>query len=76
MMSQQRELAEKRSGEEHRRVLKEASRDLAARLEKLKLQQVTTLAAQESKVPPSKFVDPSIVLVGWVEGNRMLHPGT
>jgi signal transduction histidine kinase len=74
MMSQQRELAEKRSGEEHRRVLKEASRDLAARLEKLKLQQVTTLAAQESKVPPSKFVDPSIVLVGWVEGNRMLLP--
>ncbi len=74
MMSQQRELAEKRLSEEQRRVLNEISRELLARLEKVKLQQVTALAMQGNGTLPSKPADPAIVLVGWVEENRLLLP--
>lgn len=74
IMSQQRELAEKRLTEERQRAVNEIRRELLTRLEKIKLQQVTALATQGKRILPTKFADPVIVLVGWIEGKRLLLP--
>lgn len=55
-------------------MLNEVRHDLLTRREKIALQQVAALAATESEVPPIKFADPAIVLVGWVPANRLVLP--
>jgi len=74
MMSQQRELGEKRQAEEQRRMVNGIRGELLARLEKIKLQQAAILATKGNKSLPTNFEDPAIVLVGWVEENALLLP--
>jgi len=74
MMSQQRELVEKRVAEEQRRMVNTVRDELFTRLEKIKLQEITALAAQDAQTVPTKFGDRAIVMVGRVEGHQLLLP--
>ncbi len=74
IMSQQKELMEKRLAEEQRRIVDLVRHELSARLEKIKLQQVTAVSANGNRVLPTRFADPAVVLLGWVEKDRLLLP--
>ncbi len=74
IMSQQKELVEKRHTEEQRRMVDEVRHELSTRLEKIKLQQVTAAATQRNKNLPTRFADRAIALLGWVEENHLLLP--
>ncbi len=86
MISQERELAEKRLAEERDRLVGQIRQELLARLERIKLQEVAALAAPLhaiTRVPPAAQADPAraanyqhpaVVLAGWVENNRLVLP--
>ena len=74
MISQERELAQKRAVDERRRLASEVGQHLLVRLEKVILQESraasnwTRLSAQRG------YVNPEVVLIGLVEGDRLLLP--
>lgn len=74
MIRQERELAEKRSADEQRRLVNEIRHELLARLERIKLQEVSALAAQRGRAGKSTYENSAVVLVGRVERNRLILP--
>jgi signal transduction histidine kinase len=74
IISQERELADKRLGEEQQRLAGQVSRELLTRLERIKLQEVNALAAQPDKTQLAPHQDSAVVLVCRVENNRMVLP--
>jgi signal transduction histidine kinase len=74
MIWQERELAEKRLAEERRRRVNEIRQELLAQLERIKLQEVSALAAPAEKGRPTQFQHPAVVLVSRVENNRPVLP--
>ena len=74
MMSQDRELAEKRRADEQRRVVAEIRQQLLGRLERIKLEEVTARAAEPDNAPRRTFHNPAVMLVGWVDNNRLGLP--
>ncbi len=74
MMSQDRELAEKRRADEQRRVVAEIRQQLLGRLERIKLEEVTARAAEPDNAPRRTFHNPAVMLVGWVDNDRLRLP--
>jgi len=74
MISQERELAEKRLAEEQRRLAIQIRQELLARLEGIKLQEVSALATQTDGARLARYKNPVVVFVGWVEKNRLVLP--
>ena len=74
MIRQERELAEKRLAEEQRRLASQIHQELLARLETIKLQEVTALATQADKARRASYENPAVALVGWVEKKRLVLP--
>lgn len=74
MIRQERELAVKRLAEEQHQRVNEIRRDLLDRLERIKLQEVSALAAQAGKDHPAQYQHPAVVLVSLVEKNRLVLP--
>lgn len=81
MISQERELAEKRLAEEQRRLTGQIRQELLARLERIKLQEAGALAAQagvgaglKPAPPPARPQNAAVVFLGWVENNRLALP--
>lgn len=69
MMSQERELAEKRLAEDQHRRLSEVRQELLARLERIKLQEVSSLTTQARAAQAGSYQNPAVVLVacpGWL----------
>ncbi len=74
MISQERELSQKRIADERRRLSSEISQHLLVRLEKIKLQEVGS-AADWTRLPAARdYVNPEVVLIGLVDQNRLVLP--
>lgn len=74
MISQERELAEKRLAEEQRSAVREISQELLARLERVKAQEVRALQAHAAENGPLTYANPEVMLVSWVVENRLVLP--
>ncbi len=86
MINQEKELAQKRMTEDRRRLARDFGERLLLRLEKIKLQEASVLGrgtesggpgitgAKEGPQEQVGYVNPEVVLIGAVEGNRLLLP--
>src|SRR5712692_9696082 len=74
MISQERELTEKRLLDEQHRRTGEIRQELLAHLERLKSKQVRTLATPTNGITTADYGDPELVLVGLVENNQLVLP--
>jgi len=69
LIAQEHELSEKHAADEQRRRASEVSQQVLARLERLKLRQVTALATQNKLAD-----DPELVFVGYLEQDKLISP--
>ena len=74
MISQERELAQKRMVDERRRLAGEIGQHLLVRLEKVKLQESNAAANWNQLSAQRGYVNSEVVLIGQVEGDRLLLP--
>jgi len=74
MIRQERELAQMRIKEERSRLSREIGENLFVRLEKIKIQEVTTTAGPEPWQTGVKYRNPEVALLGLVDGDRLLMP--
>ena len=74
MIGQQRELSEKRLADERRRIATEIGQKLLARLEQIKLQQVSARASGLETLNRLQYTSPEVVLTGLADGERLLLP--
>src|SRR2546426_11727706 len=74
MISQERELTEKRLLDEQHRRTSEIRQELLAHLERIKLKQVRVLANQTNGISPADYGDAELVFVGLVENNQLVLP--
>jgi signal transduction histidine kinase len=74
MLSQERELVEKRLVEEQRRAVGALRQELLARLEYLKLQTLNALVARTDKTAGIRTAQPAFMWVGLVEGEQLRLP--
>jgi len=74
MISQEKELAQKRAVDERRRLASEIGQHLLVRLEKIKLQESSAAANWIQLSAKCDYVNPEVVLIGLVERDRLLLP--
>jgi signal transduction histidine kinase/tetratricopeptide (TPR) repeat protein len=74
MISQERELAQKRMLDERRRLASEIGQHLLVRLEKIKLQESSAAANWAQLSAQRYYVNPEVVLIGLVQEDRLLLP--
>lgn len=74
MISQERELAQKRAIDERGRMAAEIGQHLLVRLEKIKFQEASAAANRTRSNTDSDYVNPEVVLTAQVDGNRLLMP--
>jgi len=74
MISQERELTEKRLLDERHRRTSEIRQELLTHLERIKLKQVRALATQTKGITKVDYGDPDLVFVGLVENNQLVLP--
>jgi signal transduction histidine kinase len=74
MIAQERELGEKRLRDEQRRVAGAIRQELLTQLERIKLQEISALAAQAKSSQKTTYENPAVLLVGRVESNRLVLP--
>jgi len=74
MISQERELAQKRAVEDRRRMAAEIGQRLLVRLEKIKLQEASAIANQTRLLAKLDYMNPEVVLISQVDGNQFLLP--
>jgi len=74
MISQEKELAQKRMVDERHRLAGEIGQHLLVRLEKIKLQESTVAATWTQLSAKRYYVNPEVVLIGLIEGDRLLLP--
>jgi len=74
MLSQESELAQKRMVDERRRMAHEIGQHLLVRLEKVKLQESSAAANWTQLSAQRDYVNPEVVLIGQVEGDRLMLP--
>ena len=72
MVAQERELAEKRKDEARQQLVSDVQKDLLARIERIKTQEIS--ANPDATSPPSNPTDPAVVLVGWEQQGRLILP--
>ena len=74
MISQERELSQKRIADERRRLSGEIGQHLLIQLEKIKLQEASS-AANQARLPETRnYMNPEVVLIGLVDQNRLKLP--
>ena len=74
MISQERELSQKRITDERRRLSNEIGQHLLVRLEKIKLQEAGSVVNQTRLPAASDYVNPEVVLIGLVDRDRLVLP--
>ena len=74
MISQERELAQKRMIDEHRRVAREFGQHLLVRMEKIILQEAGAATSWTQFPNTRDYRNPEVVFIGMVDGNRLLLP--
>ena len=74
MMAQQRELAEKRLADARSQVVRNIHQELFTRLERIALQEASSLATREAPSHLRHYENPEVVLVGLIERDHLLLP--
>ena len=74
IVSQERELAEKRVADQRRAVVRDVGRDLTERLDRLARQESAALAAGPRTFGRRRYLGPETVLVARVEDTRLMLP--
>jgi len=74
MISQEKELAQKRLKDEHRRLAREIGQYLLVRLEKIKLQEVNAAVNENQSTAQAHYINPEVVLIGQVIGQKLWLP--
>jgi len=74
IISQDRELAEKRLAEDRNRLVRELHYELLTHLENIKKQQVSEIEAQPGQAIPVDFDNPAVALVARAEEGRLILP--
>ena len=74
MISQEKELAQKRLKDEHRRLAREIGQHLLVRLEKIKLQEASAVLNQNQLIAQADYINPEVALIGLVNGDQLLLP--
>lgn len=74
MVSQERELAQKRIIDVRRRAAREIGQHLLVRLEKIKLQETSATSDWNQSLPKRDYVNPEVVMIGLVDGQRLMLP--
>jgi signal transduction histidine kinase len=74
MISQERELAQKRMVDERRRLASEIGQHLLVRLEKIKLQESSVAPNWTLLSAQREYINSEVVLIGQVDGDRLLLP--
>jgi signal transduction histidine kinase len=74
MITQERELAEKRLADEKQRMVSDVRQQLLARLEQIKFEEASALTAGGELGRASRHENPSIALVGRLEEGRPVFP--
>jgi signal transduction histidine kinase len=74
MISQERELTEKRLLDEQHRRTSEVHQELLTHLERIKSKQIRALATQTNGITTVDYGDPELVLVALVENNQLILP--
>jgi signal transduction histidine kinase len=73
MAGQERELAEKRRGDERHRVAEQMAGELSARLERIKIEELGALAAEPGSVPRGSHGD-EVALVARMKDRKLVLP--
>jgi signal transduction histidine kinase len=74
MIGQQKELSEKRLGDERRRMAREIGQKLLVRLEEIKLHEVSATASGAKPPNTIDYTSDEIILTGLAEGERLMLP--
>ncbi len=74
MISQEKELAQKRLKDEHRRLAREIGQHLLVRLERIKLQELNAAVNQNQSTTQADYVNPEVELIGQVVGHKLWLP--
>lgn len=74
MISQERELAQKRMKDERLRTAREIGQHLLVRLEKIKLQEASAASNWTQLSAIRDYVNPEVVLIGLIDRNRLILP--
>jgi len=74
MISQERELTEKRRADERRRLVNQLSQDLLSRLELIKWEVVSALARHNDLASPAVYANSAVALVASIDDQKLLLP--
>jgi signal transduction histidine kinase len=74
MITQERELADKRLADERSRVTNQTRQTLTSQLERIALQQATALAAEPERASSRRYRHPAVALVARVADGRLVLP--
>jgi signal transduction histidine kinase len=74
IVRQERELAQKRVADEHRRMAREIGQSLASRLDRLVRQEASALQERPQKLSRRDYVDPAVVLIAKIDDARLMLP--
>lgn len=74
MISQEKELSQKRMVDERHRMAREIGQHLLVRLENIKMQETSVAANQKYMSAKIEYVNPEVVLIGFVEGRQLILP--
>src|SRR5688572_18318414 len=69
-IAQERELAEKRLGDRRQQTVTQIRKDLLARLDRIKLQEISV----EVRSQAAGYSDPAVVIVGWADRDHLELP--
>ena len=74
MIGQERELAEKRLADDRRRAVAQIRQDLLAKLETIKLEELTAPTDREAGGPSRSYVNPAVALVALIKDGQLVLP--
>jgi signal transduction histidine kinase len=74
IVTQERELAQKRVADEHRRINRETGQALLSRLERIKLEEAAAAAGEPRHFSRRRYLNAEVVLVARVADNHLILP--
>jgi signal transduction histidine kinase len=74
IVKQERELAQKRIADEHRRAVREIGQALASRLDKVTSLEAGALREQPEKLSRRDYVNPEVILIAKIDDARLVLP--
>ena len=74
IVKQEKELAQKRVADDHRRVAAEIGRDLASRLDRVVREEISALIEEPQRLARRDYINPEVVLIAKIEDAGLVLP--